>query len=123
MLRLYARSLKGTRARGKKPQKRGKNISIISENRHVNVKGNKSPFDGDITYWSKRNSKLYYGNTSKCLKKQNHSCGHCGLMFNDDERVHLHHIDGNHDNWKTLNLLAVHQSCHEYIHKGKTGKV
>ncbi len=29
MLRLYARSLKGTRARGKKPQKRGKNLSII----------------------------------------------------------------------------------------------
>lgn len=30
MLRLYARSLKGRRARGEKPQKRGKNISIIS---------------------------------------------------------------------------------------------
>ncbi|WP_156922830.1 IS630 family transposase [Crocosphaera subtropica] len=29
MLRLYARSLKGTRARGEKPQKRGHNISII----------------------------------------------------------------------------------------------
>ena len=29
MLRLYARSLRGTRARGEKPQKRGKNISII----------------------------------------------------------------------------------------------
>lgn len=29
MTRLYARSLKGTRARGKRPQKRGKNISII----------------------------------------------------------------------------------------------
>ena len=30
MLRLYARALKGKRARGKRPQKRGKNISIIS---------------------------------------------------------------------------------------------
>ena len=30
MLRLYARALKGKRARGEKPQKRGKNISIIS---------------------------------------------------------------------------------------------
>lgn len=29
MLRLYARSLKGTRARGERPQKRGKNISMI----------------------------------------------------------------------------------------------
>ena len=30
MVRLYARALKEKRARGKKPQKRGKNISIIS---------------------------------------------------------------------------------------------
>jgi transposase len=30
MLRLYARALKGKRARGEKPQKRGRNISIIS---------------------------------------------------------------------------------------------
>lgn len=29
MVRLYARALKGTRARGDKPQKRGKNISVI----------------------------------------------------------------------------------------------
>ena len=29
MLRLYARALKGQRARGEKPQKRGQNISII----------------------------------------------------------------------------------------------
>jgi transposase len=30
MIRLYARALKGKRARGGKPQKRGKNISLIS---------------------------------------------------------------------------------------------
>ncbi len=30
MVRLYARALKGKRARGVKPQKRGKNISLIS---------------------------------------------------------------------------------------------
>ena len=30
MVRLYARAIKGKRARGKKPQKRGKNLSLIS---------------------------------------------------------------------------------------------
>ncbi len=30
MVRMYARSLKGTRARGEKPLKRGKNLSLIS---------------------------------------------------------------------------------------------
>ncbi|MGB5595921.1 MAG: reverse transcriptase domain-containing protein [Crocosphaera sp.] len=93
-----------------------------SENRHVNVKGNKSPYDGDLVYWSQRNSKLYDNLTSKSLKRQNHSCGYCGLKLTSSERVHLHHIDGNHSNWKSKNLLAVHESCHKYIHMGKAGK-
>ncbi|MEH1988908.1 group II intron reverse transcriptase/maturase [Nostoc sp.] len=87
-----------------------------SENKHVNVKGKKSPFDGDITYWSQRNSKLYEGETSIALKRQNHICGYCGLKTLSDEKVHLHHVDGNHNNWKPKNLLAVHESCHDYIH-------
>ncbi|NEO03519.1 MAG: RNA-dependent DNA polymerase, partial [Moorea sp. SIO3I7] len=86
------------------------------QNQHVNVKGTKSPYDGDLVYWSNRNSRLYSGATSDALKKQNHSCGHCGLRFKEDQTVHLHHIDGNHDNWKKKNLLAVHQSCHQQIH-------
>ena len=93
-----------------------------SESKHVMVAGNKSPYDGDVTYWSERNSKLYDNESSKALKRQNHSCGYCGLKMLSEERVHLHHVDGNHTNWKTKNLLAVHESCHDYIHmsKGKT---
>jgi group II intron reverse transcriptase/maturase len=93
-----------------------------SENKHVMVKGEKSPFDGDLSYWSERNSKLYDGTTAKILKKQHHSCGYCGLKFMDSERVHLHHIDGNHENWKPKNLTAIHQSCHDLIHMGKRSK-
>ena len=91
-----------------------------SENRFVNVKGDKSPFDGDINYWAKRNSILYDGATAKTLKKQNHSCGYCRLNFIDDEKVELHHIDGNHKNWDNKNLLAIHRSCHQYIHMSKS---
>jgi group II intron reverse transcriptase/maturase len=93
-----------------------------SENKYILVKGNKSPFDGDLTYWSKRNSKLYDGATSKALQRQNHSCGHCGLKMLSEEKVHLHHVDGNHSNWKAKNLLAVHESCHDYIHMSKTAR-
>ena len=90
-----------------------------SENQHANVQGAKSPFDGDITYWSERNSKLYDGQTSKALKRQNHTCISCGLKFIDEERIHLHHQDGNHQNWKKDNLKAIHESCHDYQHMGK----
>jgi RNA-directed DNA polymerase len=87
-----------------------------SENRHVSVRGIKSPFDGDLPYWSERNSKLYSGQTSKALKQQNHSCAFCGYRLLSDERIHLHHIDGNHNNWKKDNLVAIHESCHDYAH-------
>ncbi len=70
-----------------------------SENKFVNVKGDKSPFDGDVNYWSKRNSVLYDGAIAKALRKQSHSCGHCGLKCLDGEKIELHHIDGNHNNW------------------------
>ncbi|NET69323.1 MAG: RNA-dependent DNA polymerase [Moorea sp. SIO1G6] len=86
---------------------------------HTMVTGTKSPYDGDLVYWSKRKSTLYDNHTSKALKRQNHSCEHCGLMFNCDESVHLHHVDGNHDNWKLKNLAAIHQSCHQQIHWSK----
>ena len=91
-----------------------------SEHKFVNVKGDKSPYDGDLVYWSKRNSKLYDGHTSKALKRQNHSCDYCGLLLTNDERIHLHHLDGNHNNWKANNLVAIHESCHDYLHMGKS---
>jgi group II intron reverse transcriptase/maturase len=90
-----------------------------SENKFVCVKGNKSPYDGNLTYWSNRNSKLYDNHTARTLKKQHHSCGHCNLKFVGEEKIHLHHIDGNHNNGKANNLLAVHESCHDYIHMSK----
>ncbi|NEO57202.1 MAG: RNA-dependent DNA polymerase [Okeania sp. SIO3B5] len=89
-----------------------------SENKFVIVKAEKSPYDGDLLYWSKRNSNLYDGHTAKALKRQGYKCGHCGHYLDGNEKVHLHHIDGNHDNWKPKNLLAVHESCHDYIHMG-----
>ncbi len=90
-----------------------------SEHKHINVKGNKSPYDGDLTYWSERNSKLYDGITSKVLKRQNHSCARCGYKTTSEEQIHLHHKDDNHHNWKLNNLEALHESCHDHIHMGK----
>ena len=94
-----------------------------AENNHIMVKGIKSPYDGDVTYWSDRNSKLYNGMTSKAIKKQSRKCAACGLTFIGEEKVHLHHIDRNHDNWDKKNLVAIHESCHDYVHMSNRGKV
>ncbi len=119
--RVFNKEAKQNRHTSKKLLDKAFPVVSYSENKHVNVKGNKSPFDGDLTYWSERNSKLYDGETSKALKRQNHTCGHCGMKCISDEKIHLHHIDGNHNNWKTKNLTAIHESCHDYIHMSKRG--
>ncbi|MEG3900336.1 MULTISPECIES: reverse transcriptase domain-containing protein [unclassified Microcoleus] len=116
---VFNKESKNTRESSVKLVKKAFPTVPYSENKHISVKGDKSPYDGDLTYWSERNSKLYDDLTSKALKKQNHSCGHCGMKFMSDERVNLHHIDENHDNWKPKNLLAIHESCHDYSHMSK----
>ena len=118
--RIFKKETKQNRCTSKTLLGQGFPTVSYSENHHINIKGNKSPYDGDISYWSERNSKLYSGFTSKVIKRQNHSCKVCGHKFVGEERIHLHHIDRNKSNWKIQNLAALHESCHDYIHMSKS---
>ncbi len=83
-------------------------------NGHEMVKGDASPFNGNISYWVDRNSKLYSGPTANALRRQKNICPHCNRKFMEiDGAVELHHIDGNHNNWKPKNLVALHRECHQ----------
>ncbi len=83
-------------------------------NNHVMVKGGASPYNGNISYWVSRNSKLYNGPTAEALRRQKNICPHCNRKFMEtDGAVELHHIDGNHNNWKRKNLVALHRECHQ----------
>jgi RNA-directed DNA polymerase len=117
--KVFNKEQKQNRYSSKKLLKQAFPTVPYSENKFVNVKEDKSPYDGDLVYWSQRNSKLYDNYTSKALKRQNHSCAACGHKLTSEEKVHLHHLDENHDNWKWDNLVAIHQSCHDYQHMSK----
>jgi RNA-directed DNA polymerase len=88
--------------------------------RFINVTGDKSPYDGDFAYWSKRENANYNGITARFLKKQNYKCPHCGLSFQAGDIAELHHVDGNHSNWKPDNLKVLHRECHQ--HQANHGK-
>nr|AJA41244.1 putative maturase [Porphyridium purpureum] len=81
---------------------------------HAAVKSEKSPFDNDWLYWSKRKHKQYWGQLAKVLTLQKFKCNACNLKFAVDDHVELHHVDGNHKNNKYKNLEALHRSCHHY---------
>ncbi len=87
-----------------------------SVNKHIMGNGEKSPFDGDLLYWAKRTEKYYDGPLAKQMRKQEFKCGECHLYFQSEDKVELHHIDGNHDNWKPNNLMALHKHCHQMVH-------
>jgi RNA-directed DNA polymerase len=85
--------------------------------RHVKVRGNASPYNGNWIYWSKRRGE--YPETpnrvSSLIKQQKGICSHCGLYFTSTDIVEVDHIIpkalGGKDEYKNLQLL--HRHCHD----------
>lgn len=64
-------------------------LSTIPIQRHVKVKDNRSPYDGDAVYWSTRAGK-YPGlrlSISGLMKKQKGICPCCGLFFKPGDQM------------------------------------
>ncbi|HBL09874.1 MAG TPA: group II intron reverse transcriptase/maturase [Cyanobacteria bacterium UBA11162] len=85
--------------------------------RHIKVRGNASPYNGDWIYWSQRLRKHPEVPTrvAKLLKTQLGKCTHCGLYFTSTDIVEVDHIIprvlGGLDLDKNLQLL--HKHCHD----------
>jgi RNA-directed DNA polymerase len=86
--------------------------------RHVLIQRNRSPYDGDWVYWSKRRGE--YPGTPRAIaaliKAQKGECPKCGLYLTPDSLVEVHHKDMNRKNNKKENLTLVHRHCHDAIH-------
>lgn len=85
--------------------------------RHVKVKGEASPYDGHLAYWSARmgNHPEVPTRESKLLKRQKGKCAHCGLTFKPGDMWEVDHIlpkcKGGKDRYDNLQLL--HKHCHD----------
>ncbi len=85
--------------------------------RHIKVKGNKSPYDGDWTYWSSRIGKHpgVRKEVTTLLKQQKGKCAHCGLTFRPTDLIEVDHIvpwsKGGENTYKNKQLL--HRHCHD----------
>jgi len=90
---------------------------VCSSNNYVKVKGDKSPYDGDLVYWSTRMGEHpeMPDREAFLLKKQKGKCSHCVLTFREDDILEVDHIIptslGGKDEWKNLQLL--HRHCHD----------
>lgn len=87
--------------------------------RHIQIQRNKSPYDGDWVYWSKRRGN-YPGTPNTVaylLKEQKGKCPLCNLNFFSDDLLEVHHKDKNRKNNRRTNLEVLHRHCHDNIHK------
>jgi RNA-directed DNA polymerase len=89
--------------------------------RHTKVKGQKSPFDGDWTYWTTRQGKDPTKPKRVCvlMRIQKGRCTECGLRLRATDVLEVHHRDGNHNNHHYLNLALIHGHCHDFVHRSK----
>ena len=89
----------------------------VNSSGYVKVQANRSPYDGDWVYWTKRMGNHPEVNTrvAKLLLRQKGKCTHCGLYFKDTDIVEVDHITpttlGGKDTYNNFQLL--HRHCHD----------
>ncbi|MGK7899195.1 MAG: group II intron reverse transcriptase/maturase [Xenococcus sp. (in: cyanobacteria)] len=85
--------------------------------RHIKVKGEATPYDGNNLYWGKRMSKHpeTKKSTARLLKKQDGKCNWCGLPFQEGDKLENDHIQpvkaGGSNQLDNRQLL--HKHCHD----------
>ncbi|WP_375510054.1 group II intron reverse transcriptase/maturase [uncultured Nostoc sp.] len=105
-----------TRQEGKNPM-RLRSHTETKIIRHVKVKGDASPYDGNLIYWSSRMGEHPETTTrmATLLKKQKGKCTHCRLYFREEDVLEIDHIApkslGGKDEYKNLQIL--HKHCHD----------
>lgn len=122
VVKKYWQTIKGdnwvfaTRSEGKNPMRLQKH-SATEIKRHVKVKGESSPYDGNLVYWSTRmgNNPEMPKRVSKLLKKQKGKCTYCGLIFRENDVMEVDHripkSKGGKDSYENWDLL--HRHCHD----------
>lgn len=85
--------------------------------RHVKVKGESSPYDGNLVYWSTRigNNPEMPKRVATLLKKQQGKCAHCEMFFRESDVMEIDHripkSQGGKDSYDNKQLL--HRHCHD----------
>lgn len=86
--------------------------------RFVKVIGDRSPFDGNETYWTDRAIRNSRSPVRAKLKaKQDNRCAHCHGILYWNEPQEVHHADRDRQNNRRANLRLVHRHCHDALHR------
>lgn len=107
------------------PREGGKRLHDHAETpikRHVKVRGQRSPFDGDEVYWSSRRGHHpgVAPRVARLLKQQHGRCAQCGGYFKAGDRLEMDHIVARWEGGR--DVKANFQLLHRYCHVRKTAQ-
>lgn len=96
--------------------------SAIKTTRYVKVKGDVSPYDGNVIYWSKRTGKnpLIPPMKARLIRDQKGICPECNQPFMPDDIIERDHIIPKFLGGK--NIRSNVQALHSHCHRNKTNK-
>jgi len=83
---------------------------------YVKVRGEVSPYDGNLLYWAKRLKQhpLVKNEKAKLLQKQRWQCPHCGLYFKEGDVLEIDHDIPIALGGKGISTKYVyHRHCHD----------
>ena len=85
--------------------------------RHVKVRGNASPFDGNLVYWARRLTRhpLLRATLGRLVQRQQGKCAGCGLLFREGDLIEIDHLVPTHQGGNDTfdNKQALHRHCHD----------
>jgi RNA-directed DNA polymerase len=86
--------------------------------RHIKVQGTRTPYDGNWVYWTTRMGRApgVSPRVARLMKKQAGLCAYCELYFRPDDKIEVHHWNGNHKDNAEFNLALLHRHCHDDAH-------
>ncbi len=102
--------------------RRHRKTSIICP--YAKVTGNASPYDGDLLLLEPTTEKSpddAWKKVARLLQKQQGKCRWCELTFGNEDLIEIDHRDGNHENDRLSNQMALPRHCHDEKHT-KTSK-
>jgi RNA-directed DNA polymerase len=86
--------------------------------RHVKVRGEASPYDGNLIYWAQRlkdQHPLMKQEEAKLLREQKGRCPRCGLYFREGDQMEIDHVLPTAMGGKDIlgNKMVYHRHCHD----------
>ena len=106
-------------------KKSGKSLLHLSRDikhlRHIKVRKDANPYDTQWeNYFAQRDRKLKLKQSTsyqaKVFRQQDGICPVCRQRIEAEEKLELHHKDGNHHNNKIENVVWLHPNCHRQLH-------